>query len=103
VARDPYVQRLINQQKCDDIEEILEEQGFTHLKVERRRGDHLVIYSKEDGQKISRARLTETSPDSYQLGFADHTGRWESTPFFGTIPELVQALIEQFSWVLTDY
>ncbi len=102
MAKDPSLRRLINEQGCDDIEEILKEQGLSHLKVQGR-GDHLVIYSQEDDERVSRARLTYLAPNSYQLGFADHRGRWETTPFTGTIPELLQLLMEQFSWVLTDY
>ncbi len=96
------MRRIMNQHGCAQIEDLLKEQNLTHLKAQGR-GDHLVIYSEEDGEKDSRARLSRLSSDLYQLGLADHNGRWESTPFTGTIPELIQMLTEQFSWVLTDY
>jgi len=102
MSQDAQMRRLMNQQACARIEDLLKEQNLTHLKAQGR-GDHLVIYSEEEGDKISRARLSRLSSDLYQLGFADHNGRWESTPFTGTIPELFQMLTTQFSWVLADY
>lgn len=96
------MRRIDNQHTSAQIEDLLTEQNFTHLKAQGR-GDHLVIYSEEDGERISRARLTRLGTHSYQLGFTDHRGRWESTPFSGTIGELIQMLTEQFSWVLADY
>jgi len=102
MSQDVQMRRIDNQHDCAQIQDLLKEQNLTHLKA-LGRGDHLVIYSEEDGEKVSRARLTRLSAHSYQLGFADHNGRWESTPLTGTIPELIQMLTEQFPWVLADY
>ena len=102
MSQDAQMRRIMNQHGCAQIKDLLKEQNLTHLKA-LGRGDHLVIYSEEEGEKISQARLTRLSTHSYQLGFADHRGRWESTAFTGTIPELMQMLTTQFSWVLTDY
>jgi len=99
---DRQKRRWANESDCAESSELLEQQGRTHLRVQGR-GDHLVIYSEDEGEKVSRARLTRLSPTQYQLGVADHRGRWEPTPFTGTIPELFQLLSEQFGWVLADY
>ncbi len=58
------MRRLMNQQACARIEDLLKEQNLTHLKAQGR-GDHLVIYSEEESDKISRARLSRLSGDLY--------------------------------------
>lgn len=39
-----------------------------------------------------RLRLTELGRGRFGLSFRRHTGRWEKTPFSGTLPELVDAI-----------
>lgn len=102
MTQDAEMRRLANQRDCARIEGILKEQNLTHLKAQGR-GDHLVIYSLDQGEKVSRVRLSRLAASRYQLGFADHRGRWESTPFTGTIDELLHLLTDQFPWVLAPY
>ncbi len=94
--------KIANQFASEKILQLLKEQGVEHLYIQAR-GDHLVLYSLEDEEKINRVRFTRLSVNKYQLSMADHKGRWEKTPFTGTIPELVDMLIEQFSFVLAEY
>ena len=34
---------------------------------------------------------------------ANYSGRWEATPFEGSLDELVEMVFEQFPWTLTNY
>ncbi len=62
-----------------------------------------MLYCLEDEEKINRVRFTRLSVNKYQLSIANHRGRWEETPFTGTILELVELLVEQLSFVLAEY
>ena len=101
-SQNPEMRRMANQWACTEIDRLLQEKGLTYLKV-LGRGDNLVIYSEEDGEKDNRARLTRLDQKTYMLGMANHRGKWEMTPFTGTIPELITMLVEQFSFILTEF
>lgn len=95
--------KMANKFASDKILQLLKEQGINHLHIQAR-GDHLMLYSQEDEEeKINRVRFARLSVNKYQLSIANHRGRWEKTPFTGTIPELVELLIEQLSFVLAEY
>jgi hypothetical protein len=94
--------KMANEFASDKILQLLKEQGVNHLYTQAR-GDQLILYSLEDEEKINRVRFTRLSVNKYQLSIANHRGRWEQTPFTGTIPELVELLIEQLSFVLAEY
>ncbi len=94
--------KMANKFASEKILQLLKEQGIDHLYIQAR-GDHLVLYSLEDEEKVNRVRFTRLSSNKYQLSMAGHRGRWEKTPFTGTIPELVEMLIEQFSFMLAEY
>ncbi len=94
--------KMANKFASDKILQLLKEQGIEHLHIQAR-GDHLVLYFLEDEEKINRVRFTRLAVNKYQLSMADHKGRWEKSPFTGTIPELVDMLIEQFSFMLAEY
>lgn len=98
-----HTQKLINELAVQELMDFLHQNGFGHLKV-LVRGQHLVIYSTgPEGDRFNRVRLSRISSVKYQLGIANHMGRWEVTPFTGTLPELMQLLTEQFGFVLEDY
>lgn len=84
------------------LKENLHEQGFTHLNV-RTHGAHLVIYSEEDEDKINRARLTRINAQTYELSMSSHRGKWETTPFTGSMAEILTLLTEQFPFTLTEW
>jgi len=79
----PGVRKITTDSRCAEVAQLLTDKGLNHLKV-LARGDHLVI-------------------DSFQLGMADHRGKWEATPFQGTLPELVEMLTGEFSFTLTEF
>jgi len=94
--------KMANGSASEKILQLLKEQGIDHLYIQAR-GDNLILYSLEDEEKNNRVRFTRLSVNKYQLSMADHRDRWEKTPYTGTIPELVEMLIEQFSFVLAEY
>lgn len=93
---------IIQESNKDKIKSRLKETGLNHLNVGVR-GRNIVIYSEHDGEKENRCRFTDISRGMYELGMADHNGKWEPTPFEGTIEELLEMVLTQFEWVLCDY
>lgn len=99
---EPGLRRISNEFDKAEIDRVLQEQGLHHLKVVGR-GVHLVVFSETDGYKDNRVRFTRlAASDRYQLGFATHTGRWEETPFEGSLSELLATVLEQFPYTLQD-
>ncbi len=82
------------------VENTLHEKGFPHLHV-RVYGPHLVIYSQEEDERWNRARLTSLPSGQYQLSMTDRRGKWEPTPFMGTVPELLTMLVKDLAFVPT--
>lgn len=74
---------------------------LAHIRV-RKRGDLLVIESGPDDDAVNHARLRRTTTQYWTLEMATHTGRWERTPFRATRDELLEMLVTQFGWTLTD-
>ena len=61
-------------------------------------GKHLIMGREEpfgpEGEMVrdDRVRLTRANASNYSLSVKRHTGRWESTPFQGTMAELVEVV-----------
>lgn len=79
--------------------DLLEQHDAKHLLV-RTRGEHLIIYSMDDNAPTNRARLTKVSVQYYTLSMANHKGTWESTPYRGTLYDIVKLLMGQFAFAL---
>lgn len=86
----------------DKIKRKLNQIDLKHLNVGVR-GKNIVIYSEYDGNRENRCRFTNISTGIYELGMADHNGKWEPTPFEGKIDELLEMVLTEFEWVLHDY
>ena len=86
--------------KAAEAHRTLHAKGFPHLRV-RVHGQHLSIYTEDEDGPWNRARLTFLHRGQYQLGMADHRGRWEPTPFEGTRNEVLTTLVNDFAFVLT--
>lgn len=101
--QDPGIRRNHNETAKTALRKLLESNDLVHLDV-LSRGDHVVIYSEDQGEKVSRIRFTridvQKDGDRYELGIANHRGRWESTPFTGKLDELFKMVTEQFGWLL---
>jgi len=90
------------QSACNTLETKLHEKGFTHLQV-RVHGTHLVIYSEDGDFKENRARFTQLKQQHYGLGMATHRGKWEPTPYSGSLNELLDLLTGQLAFTLAAY
>ena len=84
------------------VEKTLHENGFEHLHVSVM-SEHIVIYSKDGTEKVNRSRFSFIKKGKYQLSMADHTGRWESTPYTGNLDELLNLLTNDFAFALIDF
>jgi hypothetical protein len=50
-----------------------------------------------------RARLTPLGASSYGLNVKRHTGRWERTPFAGTLEEMVDIILGCMQHLVAPY
>ena len=63
-------------------------------------GDHLILGRRDTAapqtkqEDDDRVRLTRLSSRSYGLSVKRHTGRWERTPFSGSLDEMVRSIHE---------
>ncbi len=66
----------------------------------RSHGDHLILGRNEPsrgdsfaGHRDDRLRLTWLTRDRWGLSVKRHNGRWERTPFSGSLQEMVSAIL----------
>jgi len=87
---------------AEELEELLaRHEQLGHLRV-KKRGDSLTIYSGEALDPHLRARLTHLGRGDWGLSLPRHTGRWERTPFMGTMEKVVATLISDLGFYLED-
>lgn len=65
--------------------------GLDHLEV-RRRGASLVLYTRLGDVSINRARLTAVSRTRWRLDMPLHSGRWQPTPYVGSLTQIFGVL-----------
>ena len=84
--------------KKTQLSELLEQSEVTSGMYVRVHGDHLILGRREpvgpagELEETDRVRLTSVGPNHYGLSVKRHTGRWERTPFHGTMPEIVEVI-----------
>ena len=84
--------------KKDQLSNLVQQNDVTAGMYVRVHGDHLILGRRErlgpkgDLQDEDRVRLTSLGSSLYGLSVKRHTGRWERTPFQGTMPEMVDAI-----------
>ena len=84
----------------DKLEELLAAQkGLEHLHV-KKRGKSLTIYSGNGHAACDHAKLTEIEQRTWGLSLPQHSGRWERTPFIGSMEEVVADLVDNFWFLL---
>ena len=87
---------------AEELKELLaRDERLNHLCV-KRRGDSLTMVSSLSSDIEKHARLTHLGRDQWGLSLPRHTGRWERTPFTGTMEALVGTLQTDFSWYLYE-
>lgn len=72
-----------------------------HLRV-RKHGSALVIESGPRDDPVKHARLTRDTVSLWLLDIADHRGRWSRTGLRAPRSDLIDSLVSEFGWVLTD-
>jgi hypothetical protein len=77
---------------------LLEQSELTLGMLVRVHGDHLILGRDQqlepDGppERIETIRFTHVGSSTFGLSVKRHTGRWERTPFSGSIPEMVEVM-----------
>jgi len=90
------------------LERLLEADSVTRDLLARAHGDHLILGHMEEtdtGEQIrdDRVRVTRLSRGRWGLSVKRHTGRWERTPFTGTLEEMVEALCTFMQHLVAPY
>jgi hypothetical protein len=93
----------VSPKDLDELNRLLScEEGLDHLRAEKR-GDSITICSGDGTDQQKHARLTQLGAGTWGLSFPHHTGRWERTPFVGSLEELVATLVSDFSFHLEPW
>lgn len=72
-------------------------------------GDHFIIGRQEalgpngEMEADDRVRVTALNRNSYGLSVRRHTGRWEQTPFTGTIDDLTEVIWSMMQHIVAPY
>ena len=72
-------------------------------------GDHLILERREpigpsgERENDDRVRLTRLSASAYGLSVKRHTGRWERTPFSGSMEEMVDTILGCMQHLVAPY
>ena len=80
------------------LSQLLERSPLTAGMYVRVHGDNLVLGRQEalgpegDLEEEDRVKLTHLSASAYGLSVKRHTGRWERTPFRGSLEEMVDVI-----------
>jgi len=91
------------------LEELLSGNPLTEGMYVRSWGDHLIIGRHEpfgpngEMEADDRLRLTVLNRSSFGLSVRRHTGRWEKTPFTGTMDELTDIIWSLMQHIVASY
>ena len=72
-------------------------------------GDHLILGRREplgpnsEMENDDRVRLTRLSASMYGLSVKGHTGRWQRTPFSGSMEEMVDTILACMKHLVAPY
>lgn len=87
----------------DDVEALeallARHRALGHLCV-KKRGNSLTIVSGDPPH--NHARITALGRDIWGLSLPRHTGRWERTPFVGTMEQVIDTLTTDFRFYLDN-
>lgn len=87
---------------------LLEQDEITAGMYVRPRGRHLIAGRREPvgargNMDDDRVRFTQLSSRIYGLSVKRHTGRWERTPFTGSLKEMVEAVRAVMQHLIAPY
>ena len=91
------------------LSELLEQTLVTSGMTLRVQGEHLIL-GRPDADAVAskphnddRVRLTWLSNTTFGLSVKRHTGRWERTPFSGTLDEMVETIAGYMQHLVAPY
>ena len=73
--------------------------GLEHLRV-KKHGVSLILLSGEGRDEVKHAKLTSLGKENWGLSLPRHTGRWERTPYVGTLDYLLKVLLTDLGFYL---
>lgn len=82
-------------------QDFLTRRKLKHLRATRR-ADTVTLVAGEERDPWPRARFRLVTKQRWTLDVADAAGRWEGTPFQGSLKELLARVADTFGWVLAD-
>jgi hypothetical protein len=91
------------------LESLLEADEITAGLYVRAHGENLILAREVDeadsGEPIleDRVKLTRLSSTRWGLSVRRHTGRWERTPFTGTMDEIVDTMCSFMQHLVAPY
>ena len=90
------------------LEALFEDEELTRDLEVRVHGDHLIISRDEEADsgeciRDDRVRLTKLGATEWGLSVKRHTGRWEKTPYAGTMEEVVDAMLAFMQHLIAPY
>lgn len=91
------------------LQRMLDEHELTRGMYVRVHGDHLIAgretaVGREDQlAKEDRVRFTLLSASSYGLSVKRHTGRWERTPFSGSMRQMMDTVLSFMQHLVAAY
>jgi len=74
---------------------------LAHLRV-KKRGKTVTVYSTDEHGDMQHVRFKLVDGLTWTTEFPTHRERWEKTPFTGSIKELAEQVITDFSWALAN-
>ncbi len=99
----------VMKQARTQLTELLELNEITAGMYVRVYGNHLIAGRKEpygpngELEDHDRVRFTRLSSRSYGLSVKRHTGRWEQTPFTGTLKDMVETVHAFMQHLVAQY
>jgi len=90
------------------LTELLDKSKVTAGLLVRVRGKHLTLVREETGptgepEDDPRVRLTHLEGEAFGVSVLRHTGKWEKTPFAGSIDEVVQTILETMQHLVAEW
>jgi hypothetical protein len=79
--------------ELEALRRLLAQRGLTYLHA-RKRGQALLLDSGPEDDPEPEARLTHLARGQWRLDLRHHTGKWEQTPFTGSLDELLQTALD---------
>lgn len=93
----------------DELVSLLAQHQVTAGVYVRARGKHLTLGREVPGpdnekpEADNRVRLTHLGNGKFGLSVMRHTGKWEKTPFCGTLEELMDIMLDTMQHLLAPW